>query len=70
MKKGILKYEEAVEQLETIVNKVENGDMGLDELCESLKKAQTLIRLCRAKLTKTQEELEKMLKEDDNFSKL
>ena len=70
MKKGILKYEEAVEQLETIVNKVENGDMGLDELCESLKKAQTLIRLCRAKLTKTQEELEKMLKEDDNFSEL
>lgn len=68
MKKETLKYEDAMAQLEMIVNKVDNGDMGLDEVCESLKKAQLLIRVCRAKLTKTQEELEKMLKEDNNFS--
>ncbi len=68
MKKEPLKYEEAMAQLETIVNKVENGDMGLDDVCESLKKAQTLIRLCKARLARTQEELEKMLKEDDKSS--
>ncbi len=68
MKKEPLKYEEAMAQLEAIVNKVENGDMGLDEVCESLKKAQTLIRLCKARLARTQDELEKMLKEDEDFS--
>ncbi len=68
MKKEPLKYEEVMAQLEAIVNKVENGDMGLDEVCESLKKAQTLIRLCKARLARTQDELEKMLKEDEDFS--
>lgn len=56
-----MKYEEALNQLETIVRKMEQGKYDIDELTEQLKKAQQLIKLCRDKLTKTDEEIKKIL---------
>ena len=56
-----MKYEEAIKQLETIVRKMEQGEYDIDELTEQLKKAQQLIQLCRDKLTKTDEEIKKIL---------
>ncbi len=56
-----LKYEEAVHQLEVIVDKLENNELGIDELSEELKKAQQLIQLCKDKLTKTDAEIKKIL---------
>ena len=58
-----MKYEEALNQLETIVRKMEQGEYNIDELTEQLKKAQQLIKLCRDKLTKTDEEIKKILAE-------
>ena len=55
-----MKYEEALNQLETIVRKMEQGEYDIDELTEQLKKAQQLIKLCRDKLTKTDEEIKKI----------
>ena len=55
-----MKYEEALNQLETIVRKMEQGEYDIDELTEQLKKAQQLIKLCRAKLTKTDAEIKKI----------
>ena len=48
-------YEEAVAQIETIVRKMENDQLDVDSMTEQLKKAQELIRLCKDKLTKTDE---------------
>lgn len=59
-----LKYEEAVQQLETIVEKLENNELGIDELSSELKKAQQLIQLCKYKLTKTDAEIKKILDKD------
>ena len=56
-----LKYEEAVRQLETIVEKLENNELDIDELSTELKKAQQLISLCKDKLTKTDAEIKKIL---------
>jgi len=56
-----MKYEEALNQLEAIVRKMEQGEYNIDELTEQLKKAQQLIKLCRDKLTKTDEEIKKIL---------
>ena len=56
-----MKYEEALQQLETIVRKMEAGEYDIDELSEQLKQAQTLIKLCKDKLTKTDEEIKKLL---------
>lgn len=58
------KYEAAMMQLEEIVKKMENGDLDVDSLCEQLKVAQKLIKQCKDKLTKTDEEIKKLLSEE------
>ena len=56
-----IKYEEAVSQLEDIVRKMENNELDIDQLGEQLKKAQMLLKLCKDRLTKTDEEIKKIL---------
>lgn len=64
MTKQKLKYEDAVRQLETIVDKLESNELGIDQLSSELKKAQQLIKLCKEKLTKTDNEIKKLLDND------
>ena len=59
------KYETAMRQLEDIASKMENGELDIDSLCEQLKMAQKLIALCKDKLTKTDAEINKILKTSD-----
>ena len=60
------KYEEALAQLETIVRKMESNEYDIDELAAQLKAAQQLIKFCKDKLTKTEEELQKIQAEANN----
>ena len=55
-----IKYEQALAQLETIVRKMEQNEYDIDELAAQLKTAQQLIKFCKDKLTKTEEELQKI----------
>ena len=50
-----------MKELESIVVKMENDELDLDMMGKQLKRAQTLIKLCRDKLTKTDEEIKKIL---------
>lgn len=59
------KYEEALKELEEIARKMESGQYDIDELTTQLKKAQQLIKLCKDKLTKTDEEIRKVLDEEE-----
>lgn len=59
-----IKYEAAVRQLEDIVSKLENNELDIDELSTELKKAQQLVKLCKDKLTKTDEEINKILEKE------
>ena len=54
-------YEEAVSQLEEIVKKMESGELDIDMMSTELKNAQQLIKLCKDKLTKTDDEIKKIL---------
>ena len=56
-----MKYEEAIQKLEAIVQKMEAGEYGIDELTEQLTNAQELIKFCRDKLTNTDAEIKKIL---------
>ena len=56
-----LKYEAAIAELQTIVRKMENDEFDIDQMAEQLKRAQELIKLCKAKLTKTDAEIKKIL---------
>ncbi len=60
-----IKYEEAVRQLEDIVAKMENDELDIDSLTEQLKTAQQLIKQCKDKLTKTEEEIKKVLDKEE-----
>lgn len=48
-------------RLENIVADMENGNLDIDSLCEKVKTAQKLIKMCRDKLTRTDEEIRKIL---------
>lgn len=56
-----LKYEEALKQLEDIVAKMENDELDIDTLGQQLKTAQKLVKICKDKLTKTDEDIRKIL---------
>jgi exodeoxyribonuclease VII small subunit len=59
------KYEEAMAELQDIVRKMENDELDIDQMTAQLKRAQELIKLCKDKLTKTDEEIKKILSEKD-----
>ena len=59
-----MKYEEAMRQLQEIVRKMENDELDIDQMTEQLKHAQELIKICRDKLMKTDEEIRNLLKND------
>lgn len=59
-----MKYEESIKELESIVRKMENDELDIDTLATQLKRAQTLIKSCRDKLTKTDEEIKTILASD------
>lgn len=61
MKKEALTYETAIARLEDLANRIENNELGIDQLAEQLKEAQRLIAFCRDKLYATDEEIQKIL---------
>lgn len=63
MKKEEPKYEEALQELQTIVRRMENDELDIDQLSTQLKRAQELIKLCKDKLTKTEADIKNILSE-------
>lgn len=59
-----MKYEDSIKELESIVRRMENDELDIDTLASQLKRAQTLIKSCRDKLTKTDEEIKSILAGD------
>ncbi len=58
-----LKYTEAFEELQSIVNDIEEGEITVDELSKKVKRASELIKICKSKLTETEEDVNEILKE-------
>lgn len=54
-------YEEAFQELQTIVSAIESGQTNVDELTEKIQRAASLIAICKAKLTSSEAEVEKLL---------
>lgn len=63
MKKDELSYEAAMQKLTAIVQKIESGQMDIDSLADNLKEAKELISYCKAKLTKVEGDVKKILEE-------
>jgi exodeoxyribonuclease VII small subunit len=56
-------YTEAFEELQSIVSEIEEGRISVDELSAKVKRAAILIRICKNKLSSTEEDVNKILKE-------
>ncbi len=61
-----MKYTEAFNELQEIVSAMEEGQIGIDELAEKVKRATELIGICRTKLTSTEGDVQKILKDLEN----
>ncbi|GAA4134699.1 hypothetical protein GCM10022216_08010 [Sphingobacterium kyonggiense] len=55
-------YKDAFDELQEIVSDIESGDVAVDELTEKISRATLLLGICKAKLTASEEEVEKLLK--------
>jgi len=64
MAKKNLNYQEAMDQLQSIVQKLENDDTSIDELSGLVSEALELVKSCRSKLRKTEEGLNKALEKE------
>jgi len=67
-------YEDAFVELQAIVSSIESGEINVDELSDKIKRASELITICKAKLTASEEEVDRLLtkleKEDENQEKI
>ncbi len=57
-------FEEAMEKLETIVAKLESGDVPLEEAIELFQEGMRLSRICSQKLETVERKIEMLLEED------
>ncbi|MBI4878960.1 MAG: exodeoxyribonuclease VII small subunit [Planctomycetes bacterium] len=58
-----LKYGEAKERLEKILEGLESDEVDIDDLADKVKEAAALIRVLHEKLTRTRGEVEKVMEE-------
>jgi exodeoxyribonuclease VII small subunit len=56
-------YTEAYDELQNIVSEIERGEISVDELSQRVKRAAFLIKICKKKLSSTEEEVSQILKE-------
>lgn len=56
-----MNYTSAIKELEEIVNKLQSPECEVDQMCELTQRSVELLKFCREKLTKTDEELSKLL---------
>ena len=59
--KKSITYKEAAEELEQIVAEIESEEIDVDVLGEKVKRASFLIKTCKEKLRRTEQEVKKVL---------
>ena len=59
-----LSFEESLEKLEEIVNKLENGDVPLDDAIDEFTKAMQLVKVCNTKLNNAEEAIAKIVEDN------
>lgn len=59
-----LSFEESLEKLEQIVNKLESGDVPLDDAIDEFNNAMQLVKICNEKLSSAEESIAKIVKDN------
>jgi exodeoxyribonuclease VII small subunit len=61
---GKMTFEEATEELESIIERIEQGEVGLEAALAARKRGDALIKRCREILDTAEQELEKVVEEE------
>lgn len=62
-----LSFEENLEKLEDIVNKLENGDIPLDDAIGKFNDAMNLVKVCDERLKNAEKMVAKIVNDDNNL---
>lgn len=63
MAKKNITYSEAIAEIEQIIERIENNEVPIDDLSKSVARVAELLKICKAQLKGTEEEIEKILKD-------
>ena len=63
MAKKNITYNDAISEIEDILQQIESEELDVDELSEKVKRVSLLLKTCKDKLHKTEVEVENILKE-------
>lgn len=55
-------FEDAMKRVEEIVQQMERGELGLDELVAHFEEGQRLIKLCTSRLSEVERKIDKLVK--------
>lgn len=58
-----ISYNEAIAEIEEVLEKIENEELDVDELAEKVKRVSVLLKICKDKLFSTNQQVEQILKE-------
>lgn len=64
MTKEKISYSEALAEIETILQKIEEGKLDVDELTQKVSRVTDLLKICRDKLYLTEKQIDRILGED------
>ena len=56
-----IKYHKAIKELEDIIEKIENEEIDVDELSDKVKRAVSLVKICKDKIEKAEMEVKKVV---------
>ncbi|MFV8827970.1 exodeoxyribonuclease VII small subunit [Alkalihalobacterium sp. APHAB7] len=65
-----LSFEDAINELESVVEKLEQGDVPLEEAISMFQQGMNLSKLCHDKLTVVEKQLEQILTEDGQIEEV
>jgi exodeoxyribonuclease VII small subunit len=58
-----INYEEAYQELVEIVQRIESGEISIDELSDKVKRASVLLKYCKEKLHNTEKDIDGILQD-------
>ena len=63
MEDKVMTYKMAIEEIESILKKIENQELDVDDLGNKLKRVNELVKICKKKLHAAEQEVEKIIGE-------
>lgn len=65
MTKEKISYNDALAEIESILEKIEGGKLSVDALAEKVKRVTELLKICRERLHLTESQINKILEKED-----